>query len=223
MISNKIEFETTGFTQAHLRGARQVTWRLPSNIVVDARALLAKGERFVYLYYDGIDKVAHEKGLDVYYDAELRTVDRLVGDLVDVLPPGAVLLVTADHGQVNIGDNLVKPAAEVLAATRVQSGEGRFRWFHARPGAATDLLDAAIGAHGHHAWVVSKEQAIADGWFGPVVAPPVAVRYGDVAVVPFEPISMDDPADSGPFALVCRHGSLTSAEMLVPFLAARRT
>ncbi len=223
VISNKIEFDTTGFTQAHLRGTRQVTWRLPSNIVVDTRSLLAKGERFVYLYYDGIDKVAHEKGLDEYYDAELRTVDRLVADLIDVLPNDAVLLITADHGQVSIGDNLVKPAPEVLAATRIQSGEGRFRWFHAKPGAATDLLDAACGAHGDQAWVVSKEQAIADGWFGPVVAPPVAVRYGDVAVVPFEAVSMDDPADSGPFPLVCRHGSLTSAEMLVPFLAARRT
>jgi len=28
-----------------------------------------------------------------------------------------------------------------------------------------------------------------------------------------------DSADSGPYPLVCRHGSLTSAEMLVPMLA----
>jgi Type I phosphodiesterase / nucleotide pyrophosphatase len=223
VISNKVEFETTGFTQAHLRGVRQVTWRLPSNIVVDAAALLAAGERFVYLYYDGIDKVAHEKGFGDYYDAELRTVDRLVGDLLAVLPAGAVLLVTADHGQVSVGANDVTPAAEVLAATRAQSGEGRFRWLHARSGAAADLLQAAVGAHGHHAWVVSRQQAIDDGWFGPVVSPPIAARYGDVALVPFEPISFDDPADSGPYTLICRHGSLTSAEMLVPFLAARRS
>jgi hypothetical protein len=68
--------------------------------------------------------------------------------------------------------------------------------------------------------VRSRQQIIDDGWFGPTVSPPVAARYGDVALVPFEPISFDDPADSGPFPLVCRHGSLTSAEMLVPLLAA---
>jgi hypothetical protein len=44
---------------------------------------------------------------------------------------------------------------------------------------------------------------------------------GDVALVAREPISFDDPADTGPFRLVSRHGSLTSAEMLVPLLAGR--
>jgi hypothetical protein len=32
------------------------------------------------------------------------------------------------------------------------------------------------------------------------------------------PLAFDDPADTGPFRLVSRHGSLTSAEMLVPLL-----
>jgi hypothetical protein len=44
---------------------------------------------------------------------------------------------------------------------------------------------------------------------------------GDVALVARDPISFDDPADTGPFRLVSRHGSLTSAEMLVPLLAGR--
>jgi hypothetical protein len=57
------------------------------------------------------------------------------------------------------------------------------------------------------------------GWFGPVVSPPVAARLGDVALITRTPISFDDPADNGPYPLVCRHGSLTSAEMLVPLLA----
>ena len=70
------------------------------------------------------------------------------------------------------------------------------------------------------AWVVSRNQTIDEGWFGPVVSPPVAARLGDVALVARDPISFHDPADSGPFQLVCRHGSLTAAEMLVPLLAA---
>ena len=57
-----------------------------------------------------------------------------------------------------------------------------------RPGAADDLLAAALERHGHHAWVRSRAQAIDEGWFGPVVSPPVAGRLGDVAMVPFEPI-----------------------------------
>ena len=106
------------------------------------------------------------------------------------------------------------------ALTRSQSGEGRFRWLHARHGATDDLLAAATEAHGDVAWVVSRNQTIDEGWFGPVVSPPVAARLGDVALVARDPISFHDPADSGPFQLVCRHGSLTAAEMLVPLLAA---
>ena len=44
---------------------------------------------------------------------------------------------------------------------------------------------------------------------------------GEVALVAREPISFDDPLDSGAFDLVCRHGSLTADEMLVPLMAAR--
>ena len=80
-------------------------------------------------------------------------------------------------------------------------------------------MAAAAQHHGTHAWVHSRSELIEAGWFGPTVSPPIAARYGDVALVPHEPISFDDPADSGPYPLVCRHGSLTSAEMLVPLLA----
>ena len=45
-------------------------------------------------------------------------------------------------------------------------------------------------------------------------APVVRARFGDVALVAHGDVSFHDPADSGPFELVCRHGSLTSAEML---------
>jgi hypothetical protein len=174
----------------------------------------------VYAYYDGIDKIAHERGFGPFYDAELRAVDQLVADVLAELPSGAALLVTADHGQVDVGERLVTPHADVLRLCRHQSGEGRFRWLHARPGAHADLLAAATQHHAAQAWVHSRAELIEAGWFGPTVSPPVAARYGDVALVAHQPISFDDPADSGPFPLVCRHGSLTSAEMLVPLLAA---
>jgi hypothetical protein len=219
-VVSRADLEGTAFTEAHLRGTRPRGWRLSSGLPVIVSELVAAGERFVYAYYDGIDKVAHERGFGAFYDAELAVVDRMVGDLVERLPAGTALLVTADHGQVEVGNRIVDPDPDVLRMCRQQSGEGRFRWLHARPGAAADLLAAARERHGDVAWIHSRDELIADGWFGPVVSPPVAARYGDVALVPFEPVSFHDPADSGPYSLVCRHGSLTSAEMLVPLLCA---
>jgi hypothetical protein len=218
-VITKADFERTGFTDAHLRGGRQMGWRASSSLAITVGEQLRAGEPLVYAYYDGIDKIAHERGFGAYFDAELRAADDIVAQVRRQLPQGAALLVTADHGQVHVGTNTRAVADDVLKLTRYSSGEGRFRWLHTRPGAGDELLDAARRAHSDVAWVMSRQELIEGGWFGPVVSPPVAARLGDVALIAKAPISFIDPADSGPYPLVCRHGSLTSAEMLVPLLA----
>jgi Type I phosphodiesterase / nucleotide pyrophosphatase len=219
-VVSPTELQTSAFSEAHLRGSKPTGWRAPSSIAVEAAAQIAAGERFVYCYYGGIDKIAHERGFGAFYDAELRFADRLVADLLDALPAGTSLLVTADHGQVEVGDRIVRPSAEMLADVSFQSGEGRFRWLHAPTAAIGSVVEAACAEVGHLAWVVTKEQVLDEHWFGPTMAPAVRSRLGDVALVTHEPVSFDDPADSGPFRLVCRHGSLTSAEVNVPLLGA---
>jgi hypothetical protein len=217
----KVETAHSGFTAAHLAGARYIGWRTPSSLVVEVRQLVRAGEPFVLAYYDGVDKVAHEHGLGEHYRAELAFVDRLVGDLLQELPPDAALGVIADHGQVHVGDNLVFPHPDVLAQCNLQSGEGRFRWLHARGGRHEELLSAARAHHGDVAWVMSRDEIIDGGWLGPHVTAQARSRLGDVALAPFEPVAFHDPDDSGPYTLLARHGSLTEAEMLVPLLAAR--
>jgi len=212
----------SGFTRAHMAGARVYGWRMPSTIVATVGALLRDGERFVYAYYDGVDKVAHEFGFGPTYDAEVVAADRLVHDLIGVLPDGAVLLVVSDHGQVDVGDRVVTLDPEVAGLTTMLSGEGRFRWLHARPGMLDRLADAAHRHYDDVAWVRTRDEAVAQGWFGGALTPVVADRLGDVVVAPRELIAVLDPADPGEQWMRCRHGSLTSAEMLVPLLASRR-
>jgi predicted AlkP superfamily pyrophosphatase or phosphodiesterase len=214
----RTEFASTGFTAAHLAGARLVGWSVLSTLIVEVGRLLDSGESFVYAYYDGLDKVAHERGLGLYYRQELRNVDRLVGDLIGALPAGAALVVTSDHGQVEVGSSARLPGPDLMAAVELFSGEGRFRWLHARPGAAADLLAAAEEAHGGEAWVRTRDQIIDDGWFGGPLGKEVAHRLGDVALVAREPVAFLDPADTGETRLLARHGSLTRAEMYVPLL-----
>jgi hypothetical protein len=218
-VISRGEFNGSGFTEAHLGGARLVGWSVASSITVEVRRLLAGGEPLVYAYYDGIDKVAHIYGFGEHYDAELAAVDRLVADLLAVLPPGAALAVTADHGQVDVGSRAVPLGADVMAETAMVSGEGRFRWLHAHPGRADALLKAAEAAYGTEAWVLTEAQVEADRWLGGPLPPEVRTRVGDVAVVPYEPVAYLDPADAGETRLVCRHGSLTADEMLVPLVA----
>ncbi len=216
----RAEFKDSGFTRAHLGGCRVVPYRMPSTLTAEILNQLERGEPFVYAYYDGIDKVAHEYGLGAFYDSELVFVDRMVEYLAEALPRGAALVITADHGQVDVGSNVLSPHPEVLSHVRSQSGEARFRWLHAEPGSEAALLDAARRHHSDVAWVVSREEVVEGGWFGPKVLPAPLARLGDVALVARGDIAFEDISDTGPFVLIGRHGGMTEAEVDVPLLAA---
>lgn len=221
-VVTRAEFAETGFTAAHLAGTRLHGWRVLSALVVEVGRLLRQGEPFVYAYYDGIDKVAHERGFGEFYDAELVATDRLVADVAETLPPGAALVVTSDHGQVHVGDATVTLDPAAMADLEMLSGEGRFRWLHARPAAVARLVEEARERFGDVAWVRTREEVLNEGWLGDRPAPEVERRLGDVALVAHQPVAFLDPADAGEARMVCRHGSLTPAEMLVPLLALAR-
>ena len=218
-VVTKSFFAGTGFTTAHLRGARLVGWSQPSAIAVEVQGLLDAGEEIVYAYYDGVDHAAHDHGLGDLYDAELAWADRIVADIVAALPPGAALVVTADHGQVHVGDNVAELHPDLLEACSHRSGESRFLWLHAR-GDADELLAAARDLYGDVAWVLSRSEVIGAGWFG-AVTPEVEGRLGDVAIVAHGTFGFIDRAEPHEARLVGRHGSLTAEEMFVPFVMQR--
>jgi hypothetical protein len=217
-VLSRAELEGTGFTRAHLSGVKPRGWRASSSIAVTAREAFANGETFVYAYYDGVDKIAHERGFGPYYEAELAHVDHLVSAIVDALPSDTVLIVTADHGQVHVGDRIVVHDSGIDNLVARQSGEGRFRWLHSVRGRERSLLDACR-KYSEIAWVVTRDQVVDEGWFGPRTPDAIARRLGDVALVARAPVSFEDPAESFGPQLVCRHGSLTADEMLIPLLA----
>jgi len=221
-VVTRAEYRRSGFTGAHLDPARFWGYRTVSTMVTEVGQLVRASEPFVYAYYDGLDKVAHEYGLGEHYDNELAWIDHTVERLLTALRPGCVLVVTADHGQVEVGGNVIPMAGEVLAHCSMQSGEGRFRWLHARAGRARALWEAASEHHSDVAWIVTRDEIVSKRWLGPVVTEAALARLGDVAVVVRTDMAFHDPLDTGPYELVGRHGSLTSAEMLVPLLVAAR-
>ena len=154
---------------------------MPSTLTTEVRELLASGEPFIYAYYDGIDKVAHEYGLGEHYRAELTWVDRLIGDLLEVMPPAPCCSSPPTTARSTSATTCVRSMPTSFRSVRGQSGEGRARWLHAYDGATRDLLDAAKARYGECAWVVSREQVLDEGWFGPRVLPGAADRLGDVA------------------------------------------
>ena len=213
----KAEYRKSGFSRAYLRDARRFGYKMLSSLVVEVRQLLAAGESFVYAYYEGLDIVAHEHAFGEHYEAELRACERLMADLLTVLPRGTAVVAISDHGLVDCSGGMVKIDRSVLDCSQAESGEARFRWLHARPGRGRDLYEAAVDSHGQQAWVRTASEIIDEGWLGPVVTDASRSRLGDVALVARDRWAFGHPDDGGS-KIIGRHGSLTSAEMLVPLL-----
>ena len=216
-VITRAEFQTSGFTQAHLRNGKFCGWWSPATLVTEIADQVRTGSPFVYAYYDGLDKVAHVHGMQRHYLDELKFVDALVERIVDELPEGAILLVTADHGMVDVGDRVLNLDEEVIHKTSSTSGEARFLWLHAKDGKSDGLLETAQ-IHSDVAWVVAVEQVLDERWFGSHVTPEARVRMGEVAIVARDPIALMDRRQPDAPHLIARHGSMTEEEMLVPFL-----
>ena len=215
-VVTRAQFADSGFTAAHLSDTRLFGYADRVGLVDQVLGAFAREEPFVYAYWDDIDRTAHEFGLAERYNDELAACDAMVAELLHRLPAGTAVVVTADHGQVHVGERLIHLPAEVTGLVDGQSGEARFRWLHSRPGAASDLLAAAHQAFDHVGWVRSVDEVVSAGWLGDRVTSTARGRLGDVAVVARDPVAFVDPAEASSIELIGRHGSLTADEMLVP-------
>ena len=221
-------FGSGGLTSAAYRGATFVPLPAgPAGTAPDGSTtagLLDAGVELVFGYTDVLDAAAHRYGIaSERWLAAARQVDAFLTALWRTLPPGAALLVTADHGGLDVpADRRIDLSADpdLAAHVDVVAGEPRVRYLHTRPGARDDVAAAWRSTLGDRASVLTRAEAIGAGWFGPVRAEHEA-RIGDVVV-----ICEDDTAilASGhePAALselVGFHGSHTPAETEIPLIA----
>ncbi|MCV7420230.1 alkaline phosphatase family protein [Mycobacterium yunnanensis] len=223
-VASNAQFAGTGLTRAVLRGGRFVGVHGLGDLAATIQHAVARGG-FCYGYHGDLDLIGHLHGPgSVAWRLQLRQVDRLVESIVEGLPPGTLLAVVADHGMVAVGEDDrvdVDTTPELLDGVHAIGGEARARHVYAVDGAAGDVLAAWREVLGRRAWVVSRDEAIAAGWFGDRVTDRVADRIGDVVAAGRDSTALvrrtAEPVESG---LVGHHGSLTTAEQRVPLLLA---
>jgi hypothetical protein len=218
------KFTDSGLTRAVLRGGRYVGVHAIGDLAACVRTAVADGG-FCYGYHADLDLVGHLYGPgSEAWRMQLRQVDRLVESVVEGLPPGGLLAVVADHGMVTTGpSDAVDVDADPLLLEGVQAigGEARARHVYVEDGADDDVLAAWRATLADRAWVVSRDEAIAAGWFGARVSDDVRPRIGDVVAAARGSASLVrrtvEPLES---SLIGHHGSLTTAEQRVPLLLA---
>ncbi|WP_445165347.1 alkaline phosphatase family protein [Mycolicibacterium sp. Dal123E01] len=218
------EFTGSGLTRAVLRGGRYVGVHGLGDLAAEIHSTIAGGG-FCYGYHADLDLIGHLYGPgSAAWRMQLRQVDRLVESVVDGLPPGGLLAVVADHGMVSVeGVSTVDidSATTLLDGVAAIGGEPRARHVYVRDGATADVLATWRELLAEQAWVVSRDEAIAAGWFGAAVDDRVRPRIGDVVAAASGRAALVrrtvEPMES---ALIGHHGSLTSAEQRVPLLLA---
>ncbi len=224
-VAAPARFEGTGLTRAVLRGGRYAGTVTPGDVVAQAVAGARRGDRsLVYCYTPDLDLTGHVRGVDSdAWREQLRVVDAFAAQLADRLPPGTRLLVTADHGMVDVErheqvDYDERP--DLQDGVRALAGEPRARHVHVRDGARDDVQAAWARALADRAAVLTREQAVASGLLGPVVTPETLDRTGDLVVVATGPVAVvRRTVEPGPSRLRGHHGALTPEELAVPLLA----
>ncbi|WP_051581029.1 alkaline phosphatase family protein [Pseudonocardia acaciae] len=221
-------FEGSGLTRAALRGGQYRGVHALGDLAAElVTALAAPAPVFCYGYHAHLDALGHVYGPgSLPWRLELAVVDRVAALVAEGLPPDGLLVVTADHGMVTVPAEARLDADtddELRAGVRLIGGDPRSRHVYAEPGAAADVLATWTARLGERAWVLPRERAIAEGWFGPVGSDQVRARIGDVVVAARGTTGVTR-SRAEPFLtrLIGQHGSLTATEQHIPLLQARR-
>ncbi|MFI6583930.1 alkaline phosphatase family protein [Embleya sp. NPDC050493] len=224
---NDVIFEHTPLTKAVLGGGRYVGAEFGEPRVKGVHRQLARpGPVLVYTYASELDRCGHGMGVDSpEWRAELRRIDGVVRAMAEGLPADSVLYVTADHGMVDVAPEQrvdVDGDPGLSAGVALLGGESRARHVYTRPGATKDVHAIWDDMLGDQMWVLTRDEAIEAGWFGPVVEDRVRARIGDIVAAAFGDIAVvASRREPGESRLTGVHGSMTSAEQLIPLLEVR--
>ena len=216
----KARFAGSGLTHAVLRGGMFIgAERLADRIDVALGSMKERGVS--YMYWGEVDSSGHEFGWDAdQWTAALEDVDRELARLAASLPKDAALVITADHGMIDVTGAPRWDVAEVAALSEgvhFVAGEPRALHLYAEePEAVAARWQETLGDAGV---AFTQAEAIEVGLFGEVRAD-VRPRIGDVVVAMAGRATVVDSRVQSPasMALIGVHGSLTPQEMEIPVL-----
>ncbi|MGO1593456.1 MAG: alkaline phosphatase family protein, partial [Ancrocorticia sp.] len=121
------EFVASGLTQCALRGARALPAKTLEDRVEAAAKALRGGGSVAYLYWGELDHAGHGKGwMSDEWVSELEGLDAAMSALARALPKGTLIVLTADHGMVDVTQRYdVAELATLAQQVSLVSGEER--------------------------------------------------------------------------------------------------
>lgn len=216
------EYATSGFTAASLRDAQYIGEADIQDRVRRALDLAGSARgRLVYCYIPELDQSGHKMG--VASDRWLATLEEIDSALRASVPAGVGMVVTSDHGMVNVPQHrhvLLQDGDDVLDGVSIIAGEPRMLHLYVEQGEDAAATAARWQSEfERQAIVATREQVVSRGMFGEV-AGDVLPRIGDVLVMARGVWAFydDREAEKRPQSMIGQHGSITTEETKIPLL-----
>ncbi|MBB2976975.1 putative AlkP superfamily pyrophosphatase or phosphodiesterase [Microbacterium endophyticum] len=223
-VVSRPEFEVSGFTEATMRGATFVgASDLSERVAAATQLAIDHDGALIYLYAPELDSAGHKYGWESgEWEAALEDIDAAVAQLARTVPRGIGVVVTADHGMVDVPSSkhvLLDEDDQLISGIDLIGGEPRMLHLYAHPGEESAIFERWRQSESHRSWVFTREQAVSSGLFGPVDRA-VLSRIGDVIVAARSDIAYYDNrlTNKTPQRMIGQHGSLTPAERVVPLI-----
>jgi predicted AlkP superfamily pyrophosphatase or phosphodiesterase len=221
-VVSKRMFDKSGLTVASQRGASYVGADSAGERISATVSAASESRSLTYVYESELDSTGHRRGCRSHaWSYQLAMIDTFAARLREALPRETVLVVTGDHGMVDVDLERrldVDAEPDLMDGVEVFGGEARFRHLYCDPAAVGEVAARWRLRLGAEALVMTRDDAIEAGWFG-VVQAQVRPRLGDVVVASMGQVAVVSSERFPHEAkLVGLHGSLTQEEMLVPLL-----
>jgi hypothetical protein len=220
-------FSDSAMTRAALRGGRFVAGTTSHARTAAAAEAMAGAERsLMYFYVHELDKAGHRYGCQSpQWEHQLEELDATVRRLNATLPAGTTVLVTGDHGMLDVPASQridYSAEADLIAGVRHTAGEPRMVHLYldgADDAARHRLLEAWRSRFGDRIWAFTRDEAVAAGLFGELRSG-IGPRIGDVMIAARDALAFYDTrrVQARALEVVGQHGSLTKAEREVPLL-----
>lgn len=229
-VVSKGSYRATGFTRAIQRGATFVDASSPDERIEVAASLASEHTgALVYVYLPELDTIGHAQGWESdAWIAGLERLDAAVRRLADRVAGGdrgTGIVVTADHGMVDVPAHrqvLLGEGDPLLGEVDLVAGEPRLLQLYTDrgEGAVARIAERWREREQERSWIMTRDEAVAAGLYGPRVDAEVLPRIGDVLVAARSAVAYYDDRldDKRAQRMIGQHGSLTDQERIVPLI-----
>jgi hypothetical protein len=218
-------FASSPLTQLLYQGARYISENNVDKRIDKAITTADTTGGLCLIYISELDEIAHKEGFQSSpWSQCLESIDAAIKNLVSQVSSGTGILITADHGIVDIPTthHVLLGDQTVFDSVVAWGGEPRCVQLFVSEGAdADDVLNSLKTLQLPHVSFFSQSEVIASNVFGELNSG-AQQRLGDIFAIAHDGFALYNLRDAklGGRSMVGQHGGLTDQEMCIPCLVA---